>query len=69
MDRKGYRPGSVFIDFDHAENDCDYVDNDGCPRYIALPHKCDRWDIGDAEQAAQLIIDLQEAIKKLNNPA
>ncbi len=34
---------------------------------IILPHSCDEWVIGGKEEAEQMIIDLREAIKKLEN--
>lgn len=32
---------------------------------VYLPHSCDEWVVGGAENIKQMIIDLQEALKEL----
>ena len=36
---------------------------------IQLPHQCNEWEIGDADNARLLIKDLKKAIKKLEKQA
>jgi len=57
-------------DLDSDESPLDYAPADARGDYeerlpvIVLPHSCDRWIIGGADEARQMIQDLTEAIKK-----
>lgn len=53
MYKYGYERGMVEVEKSWDTNQ----------RVIQLPHQCDSWEIGDAENARLLIKDLKKAIK------
>lgn len=73
-----YRKGDAILENHEAEDHydgmepCDGVydarndDKRPCwPVYARLPHSCDGWVIGGAEQVAAMIEDLQEILDKI----
>lgn len=61
-----YEPGEVFISDEESDGPYPrYIDEDDiADPYIALPHSCDYWVIGNANNARALITDLQAAIER-----
>lgn len=64
---------SIRIDYglELDENPADYISDSraNCPGLpiVALPHSCDRWIIGGVEEVRQLLQDLTEALKTIQN--
>lgn len=61
-----YQPGELFISDEEGDGPFPrYVDEEDIANpQICLPHSCDLWVIGDADNARLLIADLQAAIKR-----
>lgn len=60
-----YRQGDAEIDTDY-EN-FNHETNSYSGLVIALPHSCDQWVIGTADDARTLISDLEQLIPELEN--
>lgn len=62
-----YRVGMVRFDTVHdgEREGCEYEDDDGCPRVVALPHSCDSWRIGGPDEVRALIADLIDALNQM----